>query len=107
MSNVPSAARKTAASSRAAATTRAVAVATPAAAAAPKAAAVPKAAAAPAQKPPAPAPKPAVKHREEQTAATSADERASALAFIGSLATEVSKGTVNLPCFPDVVMRIR
>lgn len=40
-------------------------------------------------------------------AATSAEERASALAFLGSLATEVSKGTVNLPSFPDVVMRIR
>ena len=39
--------------------------------------------------------------------ATNADERASALAFLGKLATEVSKGTVNLPCFPDVVMRIR
>jgi HD-like signal output (HDOD) protein len=39
--------------------------------------------------------------------ATNADERASALAFLGNLATEVSKGTVNLPCFPDVVMRIR
>ena len=39
--------------------------------------------------------------------ATNTDERASALAFLGNLATEVSKGTVNLPCFPDVVMRIR
>jgi HD-like signal output (HDOD) protein len=39
--------------------------------------------------------------------ATNADERASALAFLGNLATEVSKGTVDLPCFPDVVMRIR
>jgi HD-like signal output (HDOD) protein len=39
--------------------------------------------------------------------ATSNEERASALAFLGDLATEVSKGTVNLPCFPDVVMRIR
>src|ERR1700722_12220682 len=39
--------------------------------------------------------------------ATSNEERASALAFLGNLATEVSKGTVNLPCFPDVVMRIR
>jgi HD-like signal output (HDOD) protein len=39
--------------------------------------------------------------------AASTEERASALAFLGSLATEVSKGTVNLPCFPDVVMRIR
>jgi HD-like signal output (HDOD) protein len=61
-------------------------------------------AAAPA-KPAAPAPvsKPAI----ESTAAASADERASALAFLGNLASEVSKGTVNLPCFPDVVMRIR
>ncbi len=39
--------------------------------------------------------------------ATNTDERASALEFLGNLATEVSKGTVNLPCFPDVVMRIR
>jgi HD-like signal output (HDOD) protein len=42
-----------------------------------------------------------------KSAATSSEERASALAFLGNLATEVSKGTVNLPCFPDVVMRIR
>src|SRR6201996_8531512 len=55
----------------------------------------------------APNPTPPVKRAEQKTAETSADERASALAFIGSLATEVSKGTVNLPCFPDVVMRIR
>ena len=44
---------------------------------------------------------------ESGSAAASVDERASALAFLGSLATEVSKGTVSLPCFPDVVMRIR
>jgi HD-like signal output (HDOD) protein len=50
------------------------------------------------------APKPAA---EPASAATSVDERASALAFLGSLAQEVSKGTVSLPCFPDVVMRIR
>ena len=30
-----------------------------------------------------------------------------AWAFLQGLATEVSKGTVNLPCFPDVVVRIR
>jgi HD-like signal output (HDOD) protein len=54
-------------------------------------------------------PKPAVPKPpvESHSAATSTDERASALAFLGNLATEVSKGTVNLPCFPDVVMRIR
>jgi HD-like signal output (HDOD) protein len=40
-------------------------------------------------------------------AASSEAERALALAFLSSLATEVSKGTVNLPSFPDVVMRIR
>jgi len=49
-------------------------------------------------------PKPAV---ESSSVATSTDERTSALAFLADLATEVSKGTVNLPCFPDVVMRIR
>jgi HD-like signal output (HDOD) protein len=42
-----------------------------------------------------------------KSVATSAEERTSALAFLGNLASEVSKGTVNLPCFPDVVMRIR
>jgi HD-like signal output (HDOD) protein len=44
---------------------------------------------------------------EPKSAATNEDERAAALAFLANLATEVSKGTVNLPCFPDVVMRIR
>ncbi|HEX3912380.1 MAG TPA: HDOD domain-containing protein [Steroidobacteraceae bacterium] len=44
---------------------------------------------------------------EQKSAATNEDERAAALAFLANLATEVSKGTVNLPCFPDVVMRIR
>jgi len=44
---------------------------------------------------------------ESHSAATNTEERASALAFLGNLAAEVSKGTVNLPCFPDVVMRIR
>jgi HD-like signal output (HDOD) protein len=34
------------------------------------------------------------------------EERAIALAFLQRLATEVSKGTVDLPCFPDVVVRI-
>jgi HD-like signal output (HDOD) protein len=41
------------------------------------------------------------------SAATTAEERASALAFLANLAGEVSKGTVNLPSFPEVVMRIR
>jgi HD-like signal output (HDOD) protein len=58
--------------------------------------------------PPKPtAPTPVPKAPIESIVATNADERASALAFLGNLASEVSKGTVNLPCFPDVVMRIR
>jgi HD-like signal output (HDOD) protein len=39
-------------------------------------------------------------------AAATHEERAAALAFLQKLATEVSKGTVDLPCFPDVVIRI-
>ena len=34
------------------------------------------------------------------------EERAAALVFLQELATEVSKGTVDLPCFPNVVLRI-
>jgi HD-like signal output (HDOD) protein len=34
------------------------------------------------------------------------EERGAALAFLQSLASEVSQGTVDLPCFPDVVIRI-
>jgi HD-like signal output (HDOD) protein len=37
----------------------------------------------------------------------SPEERVGALTFLQNLATEVSKGNVNLPCFPDVVIRIR
>lgn len=37
----------------------------------------------------------------------SADARAAALVFLRQLAAELSSGTVNLPCFPDVVLRIR
>jgi HD-like signal output (HDOD) protein len=33
--------------------------------------------------------------------------RAGALQFLGRLAAELSTGTVDLPCFPDVVIRIR
>jgi HD-like signal output (HDOD) protein len=33
-------------------------------------------------------------------------ERAAALAFLQNLAAEVSAGTIDLPCFPDVVIRI-
>src|ERR1700728_4463344 len=40
-------------------------------------------------------------------AAAAPDARAAALAFLHSLAAEVSGGTVNLPSFPDVVIRIR
>jgi HD-like signal output (HDOD) protein len=42
------------------------------------------------------------------TDAALADEtRGAALQFLGELASEVSSGTVELPCFPDVVLRIR
>jgi HD-like signal output (HDOD) protein len=33
--------------------------------------------------------------------------RGAALEFLGKLATEVSSGTVELPCFPDIMLRIR
>jgi HD-like signal output (HDOD) protein len=39
------------------------------------------------------------------TAATP-EERGAALAFLQELAAEVSRGTVDLPCFPNVVVRI-
>ncbi len=86
---------------------RAAAAPQPRAAAAPQ----PRAAAAPQPKAAVAQAKPAVAESRAATpstaVATNTDERASALEFLGNLATEVSKGTVNLPCFPDVVMRIR
>jgi HD-like signal output (HDOD) protein len=39
--------------------------------------------------------------------AATAEIRGAALEFLHRLATEVSKGSVDLPCFPDVVFRIR
>lgn len=39
-------------------------------------------------------------------AAATPDERAAALQFLQELAAEVSRGTVDLPCFPNVVTRI-
>ena len=39
--------------------------------------------------------------------AAPADIRAGALQFLAHLAAEVSSGTVDLPCFPNVVLRIR
>jgi len=38
---------------------------------------------------------------------STSDERRAALQFLRDLATEVSGGTVNLPCFPNVVIQIR
>ena len=38
--------------------------------------------------------------------AGSLQERAAALAFLQKLASEVSAGSIDLPCFPDVVIRI-
>src|SRR5216684_4975790 len=39
-------------------------------------------------------------------AASTPQERAAALAFLQKLATEVSEGSIDLPCFPEVVIRI-
>jgi HD-like signal output (HDOD) protein len=39
-------------------------------------------------------------------AASTPQERAAALAFLQTLASEVSEGSIDLPCFPDVVIRI-
>ena len=39
--------------------------------------------------------------------AATSEIRGAALEFLQRLATEVSKGSVDLPCFPDVVFRIR
>jgi HD-like signal output (HDOD) protein len=41
------------------------------------------------------------------TAPSAEDLRNSAMQFLGQLAAEVSSGTVDLPCFPNVVLRIR
>jgi HD-like signal output (HDOD) protein len=45
-------------------------------------------------------------HAGSAPAAATQQERAAALAFLKNLAAEVSQGTVDLPCFPDVVVRI-
>jgi HD-like signal output (HDOD) protein len=39
-------------------------------------------------------------------AAATPEERAAALAFLQRLAVEVSEGTVDLPCFPNAVVRV-
>jgi HD-like signal output (HDOD) protein len=39
-------------------------------------------------------------------ATSTLEERAAALAFLQKLAAEVSEGSIDLPCFPDVVVRI-
>jgi HD-like signal output (HDOD) protein len=39
-------------------------------------------------------------------AASTPEERAAALAFLQKLASEVSAGSIDLPCFPEVVVRI-
>jgi HD-like signal output (HDOD) protein len=40
-------------------------------------------------------------------AAISEEARGAALQFLAALAKEVSSGTMDLPCFPDIVVRIR
>ena len=41
-----------------------------------------------------------------RTVEASPEERAAALSFLKASAAEVSAGTIDLPCFPDVVPRI-
>jgi HD-like signal output (HDOD) protein len=57
------------------------------------------------------APAPTYKSGKKSVApagAASPDEvRGAALQFLGQLAAEVSAGTVDLPCFPNIVLRIR
>jgi HD-like signal output (HDOD) protein len=43
---------------------------------------------------------------EASGVAATPEERGAALAFLQRLATEISQGTVDLPCFPNVVVRI-
>jgi len=43
----------------------------------------------------------------DRNPASKLDDRAAALQFLQKLAAELSGGTVNLPCFPDVVVHIR
>ena len=43
---------------------------------------------------------------EAESVVATPEERGAALAFLQELATEVSKGTIDLPCFPNVVVRI-
>jgi HD-like signal output (HDOD) protein len=45
--------------------------------------------------------------RPAANAVSSPDARGTALEFLRLLALEVSRGNVDLPCFPDVVIRIR
>jgi hypothetical protein len=44
-------------------------------------------------------------HRSGPPAESYALDREAALAFLTHLAGEVSRGTVDLPCFPDVVLK--
>jgi hypothetical protein len=42
----------------------------------------------------------------DPVAAVTPEERGAALEFLRQLAVEVSEGTVDLPCFPNVVVRV-
>lgn len=45
--------------------------------------------------------------RHDDPCTVTAEERARALEFLQGLSAEMAAGKVNLPCFPDVVIRIR
>lgn len=59
----------------------------------------------------APAPPPTYQANKKSVLATDTgsppEVRGQALHFLAQLAAEISRGTVDLPCFPDVVIRIR
>ena len=57
--------------------------------------------------PPAPTYKSGMKSVAPNRTTSPEEARAALMQFLGQVATELSAGTVDLPCFPDVVLRIR
>jgi HD-like signal output (HDOD) protein len=57
--------------------------------------------------PPAPTYKSGIKSVAPNRTTSPEEARAALMQFLGQVAAELSAGTVDLPCFPDVVLRIR
>jgi HD-like signal output (HDOD) protein len=57
--------------------------------------------------PPAPTYKSGMKSVAPNRTTSPEEARAALMQFLGQVAAELSAGTVDLPCFPDVVLRIR